>query len=86
MLWFLSLKNGGNIDDILDIKIYEGIKMNEVKYLLKFEGRKHLDSLQKGNLYFSNAITFWYYEEKLFIKGQGDRLEGGSFISAQNLQ
>jgi hypothetical protein len=59
--------------------------MNEVKYLLKFGERNHLESLQKGNLYFSNAMTFRYYEENLFIKGQGDRLEGGSFIAAQNL-
>ena len=59
--------------------------MDEIKFFLKFGERKHLEDLQKGNLFFSNAQTFRYYEEKLFIKGQGDRLEGGSMIAASNV-
>ena len=59
--------------------------MDEIKFFLKFGERKHLEGLQKGNLFFSNAQTFHYYEEKFFIKGQGDRLEGGSMIAASNV-
>lgn len=59
--------------------------MDEIKFFLKFGERKNLESLQNGNMYFSNAQTFRYYEEKLFIKGQGDRLEGGSMIAANNV-
>lgn len=54
--------------------------MDQIKFLLKFGERKYLERLQCGNLYFSNALKFRYYEEKLLIKGQGDRLEGGSMI------
>lgn len=59
--------------------------MNDIKFFLKFGERKHLEGLQKGELYFSNAKTFRYYEEKLLIKGQGDQLEGGSMFIANNL-
>lgn len=59
--------------------------MDEIKLFLKFGEREYLEDLQNGNLYFSNAQTFRYYEEKLFIKGQGDRLEGGSMIAANNV-
>lgn len=59
--------------------------MKEIKFLLKFGERQHLESLQQGNLFFSNAKTFRYYEEELFIKGQGDRLEGGSMIAANSV-
>ena len=59
--------------------------MNDIKFFLKFGEREHLEGLQKGELYFSNAKTFRYYEEKLLIKGQGDQLEGGSMFIANNL-
>lgn len=59
--------------------------MNDIKFLLKFGKRKHLESLQKGNLYFSNARIFRHYEDDLLIKGQGDRLEGGSYLNASNV-
>jgi len=59
--------------------------MSEIKFFLKFGERQYLESLQQGNLFFSNAQTFRYYEEQLFIKGQGDRLEGGSMIAANNM-
>lgn len=56
-----------------------------MKFFLKFGEREHLESLQQGNLFFSNVLTFRYYEENLFIKGQGDRLEGGSMIATSNM-
>lgn len=59
--------------------------MSEIKFFLKFGERKHLQRLQEGNLFFSNAQTFRYYEEKLSIKGQGDRLEGSSLLAANNM-
>ena len=59
--------------------------MNDIKFLLKFGKREHLEKLQAGKLYFSNARTFRRIEEKLFIKGQGDRMEGGSYLSASNV-
>ena len=39
--------------------------MTEIKFLLKFGKREHLESLVKGNIYCSNAITFWGIEDKL---------------------
>lgn len=56
----------------------------EIKFLLKFGERIYLERLKAGHLYFSNALTIRYYEDKLFIKGQGDRLEGGSVLVAQD--
>ena len=54
--------------------------MADIKYLLKFGKREHLESLVSGNIYCSNAITFWGIEDKLKIKGQGDILEAGTRI------
>lgn len=51
------------------------VRMGEIKYLLKFGKREHLESLVQGNIYCSNAVTFWGIEDKLKIKGQGDILE-----------
>ncbi len=59
--------------------------MNEIKFLLKFGKREHLERLQTGKMYFSNARSFRQIEENLLIKGQGDRMEGGSYISASNM-
>ncbi len=59
--------------------------MSEIKFLLKFGEREYLERLQQGYLFFSNALTFRHYEEKLLIKGQGDRLEGGSMIAASSM-
>lgn len=59
--------------------------MAEIKYLLKFGKREHLESLVNGNLYCSNAITFWGIEDKLKIKGQGDILEAGTRMFAQKM-
>lgn len=59
--------------------------MAEIKYLLKFGKREHLESLVKGNIYCSNAVTFWGIEDKLKIKGQGDILEAGTRMFAQKM-
>lgn len=63
----------------------EVINMGEINFFLKFGERQYLERLQEGNLFFSNAQTFRFYEEQLLIKGQGDRLEGGSMIAANNM-
>lgn len=59
--------------------------MADIKYLLKFGKREHLESLINGNIYCSNAITFWGIEDKLKIKGQGDILEAGARMFAQKM-
>ena len=59
--------------------------MTEIKFLLKFGKREHLESLVKGNIYCSNVITFWGIEDKLKIKGQGDILEAGTRMFAQKM-
>jgi len=57
--------------------------MKRIKYLLKFGERKYLERLVDGKMYFSSAINFRKIEEELFIKGQGDKLEGGSVLYGQ---
>ncbi|WP_314761220.1 hypothetical protein [uncultured Abiotrophia sp.] len=52
--------------------------MPEIKLLLKFGKKEHLESLVRGNLYFSSALTFWGIEDDLKIKGQCDILEAGT--------
>lgn len=59
--------------------------MAKIQYLLKFGQRGYLESFVNGNLYCSNAITFWGIEDKLKIKGQGDVLEAGTKIFAQKM-
>ena len=59
--------------------------MNEVKFFLKFGKRSRLKNLQDGKLFFSHAKKFRYYEDKLQMKGQGDRLEGGMMIAAKDM-
>lgn len=59
--------------------------MSKIKFLLKFGKREHLESLVEGNIYFSNAITFWGIEDKLKIKGQGDILEAGTRMFAEKM-
>ena len=52
--------------------------MREIKYLLKFGQKQHMEAFASGTLYCSNAQAFWGIEDELKIKGQGDRLEGSS--------
>lgn len=62
-----------------------GSTVKNLKYLLKFGERPHLEELVKGSLYCSDAKTFWGIEDKLKIKGQGDILEAGSKVFAQRM-
>lgn len=59
--------------------------MDNIVCFLKFGEKVHLDGIVRGELFFSNALKFRHIEEKLLIKGQGDRLEGGSMLYAQNM-
>lgn len=59
--------------------------MSEIKFLLKFGEKEHIESFVKGSLYCSNAQTFWGIEDGLKIKGQGDRLEASSRFFAQRI-
>ena len=59
--------------------------MAKIIYLLKFGEESHLKEFVKGNLYCSNAETFWGIEDKQKIKGQGDILEAGSRVFSQSL-
>lgn len=59
--------------------------MSKIVCFLKFGEKVHLDGISKGELFFSNALKFRQIEEKLFIKGQGDKLEGGSMFYSQNM-
>lgn len=60
--------------------------MENIKFLLKFGQREHLEQLKNGNLFFSNAQILREIEENLKIKGQGDRLEGSSKIFSNNMK
>lgn len=59
--------------------------MGNIKYLLKFGEKKYLQDLVENRLYFANAIFFWGIEDKLKIKGQGDRLEASTMMHAQKV-
>lgn len=61
------------------------MKMGEIKFFLKFGKKEHNDVFASGNLFCSNAKTFWGIEEKFKFKGQGDRLEGSSKVFAQKI-
>lgn len=59
--------------------------MDEVKFLLKFGRKEHIEAFANGGLYCSNAETFWGIENELKLKGQGDRLEASSKVFAQRM-
>lgn len=59
--------------------------MDKIVCFLKFGEKVYLDGIVKCELFFSNALRFRQIEEKLFIKGQGDKLEGGSMFYSQNM-
>lgn len=59
--------------------------MKEIKYLLKFGKKEHLEKLQNGD-FFGNAVGYRQIEESLKIKGQGDKLEASTKIFAENLK
>lgn len=57
----------------------------DIKFLLKFGKRIHLEDFVDGRLYCSNAEQLWRIEDEQKIKGQGDTLEASSIIHAQNV-
>lgn len=59
--------------------------MSKIICFLKFGEKDHMQGLALGKMFFSNALKYRQIEEELFIKGQGDKLEGGSIIHAQNV-
>ncbi len=58
---------------------------DDIVCLLKFGKKEHVKEFASGILYCSNAKTFWGIEKDNKIKGQGDILEAGSRIHAQNM-
>ena len=59
--------------------------MNNLRFLIKFGEREYMERFAAGYMYFSHASKFRDYENKLKIKGQGDRLEGASRLYAQKV-
>lgn len=59
--------------------------MSDIRFLLKFGQRSHMENLVKGNLYCSNAQIFWGIEDEMMIRGQGDVLEASTIIYAQSM-
>ena len=49
--------------------------MDNIRFLLKFGEREHLEGLANHTLYFNNALYFRGVEKNMKIKGQGDKLE-----------
>lgn len=58
---------------------------DDVKFLLKFGEKKHIEEFVDGSLYCSTAERFWGIEKNKKIKGQGDVLEAGSRIFGQRM-
>lgn len=56
-----------------------------IKFLLKFGQRIHLEDFVNGFLYCSNAEQLWKIEDEQSIKGQGDTLEASAIMYAQNM-
>ena len=59
--------------------------MKDIICFLKFGELKHIEELAKGELYFSNALQYRRIENELLLKGQGDKLEGGSLFHGYNM-
>lgn len=57
--------------------------MGNIRFFLKFGKKEHMESLVEGNLYCSNAQTFWGIEDNLKIRGQGDGLEASTVVHGQ---
>lgn len=60
--------------------------MKEVKYLLKFGQKEHIQQFVDGNLYCANSKLYRGIEQQQNTKGQGDILEGIFKVFAQNLK
>ena len=59
--------------------------MGNIRFFLKFGKKEHMESLVEGNLYCSNAQTFWGIEDNLKIRGQGDGLESSTVVHGQTM-
>lgn len=59
--------------------------MGNIRFFLKFGKKEHMESLVEGNLYCSNAQTFWGIEDNLKIRGQGDGLEASTVVHGQTM-
>ena len=59
--------------------------MSDIRFLLKFGQKEHMENLVAGNLYCSNAQTFWGIEDTMKIRGQGDVLEASTVVYAQSM-
>lgn len=59
--------------------------MDKPVCFLKFGEKRYIKGMLDGEFFFSNALSFRRIEENLLIKGQGDKLEGGSVIYAKNM-
>ncbi len=59
--------------------------LDSIEFFLKFGEKQHIDEFVKGNLFCSNAESFWNIEKKQKTKGQGDTLEAGSKLIAKKL-
>ena len=53
---------------------------------MKFGEYEHMKALARGEMYFSNALNFRKIEENELIRGQGDKLEGGTSIKVKNMK
>lgn len=63
----------------------EATVMSDIRFLLKFGQKEHMENLVAGNLYCSNAQTFWGIEDNMKIRGQGDVLEASTVVYAQSM-
>lgn len=60
--------------------------MSRIICFLKFGEYEHMKALARGEMYFSNASNFRKIEENELIRGQGDKLEGGTSIKVKNMK
>lgn len=58
-------------------------ELQDVKFLLKFGKKEHIEQFIGGSLFCSNAETFWGIEDNNKIRGQGDHLEASAVIYSQ---
>lgn len=56
---------------------FEEMIMDEIRFLLKFGKKKHIEEFVDGSLFCSNAETFWGIEKDKKIKGQGTVQDSG---------
>lgn len=60
--------------------------VSNIKYLVKFGERVHLEDILKNKLYFTNPQRLKEIEEEQLLRGQGDASEGKTIIKATTLK